>query len=190
VWCRVDEDLHAQLRHVVTGDGCEPLGAEGQAQTPDRSSTCSATQWTRCCGDQSVTSPPSNARRSSTVPAFLADALAEQMQGKHPNDLLFAGDDGSYLRPTGTRQTSKGWFVYALRRAGLPKMTIHDLRHSAASLTISAGANAKNVQAMLGHVSATMTLDTNADLFPDDLDAVTVALDHAASQQVALKVRS
>jgi integrase len=43
---------------------------------------------------------------------------------------------------------------------------------------------------MLGHASATMTLDMYADLFPDDLDAVAVALDHAASQQVALKVRS
>jgi hypothetical protein len=35
-----------------------------------------------------------------------------------------------------------------------------------------------------------MTLDTYADLFPDDLDAVAVALDHAAPQQVALNVRS
>ncbi|WP_263407433.1 tyrosine-type recombinase/integrase [Arthrobacter sp. NicSoilC12] len=69
-------------------------------------------------------------------------------------------------------------------------MTVHDLRHTAASLAISAGANVKSVQAMLGHASATMTLDTYADLFPDDLDAVAVALDAAASQQVALKARS
>ena len=69
-------------------------------------------------------------------------------------------------------------------------MTVHDLRHTAASLAISAGANVKSVQAMLGHASATMTLDTYAGLFPDDLDAVAVALDAAASQQVALKVRS
>ena len=90
----------------------------------------------------------------------------------------------------GTSQTSRGWFAGALGRAGLEPMTVHDLRHTAASPAISAGANVKSVQAMLGHASATMTLDTYADLFPDDLDAVAVALDAAASQQVALKVRS
>jgi integrase len=58
-------------------------------------------------------------------------------------------------------------------------LTLHDLRHTAASLAISAGANVKAVQRMLGHASAAMTLDTYADLFDDDLDAVAMALDEA-----------
>jgi integrase len=58
-------------------------------------------------------------------------------------------------------------------------MTIHDPRHTAASLAISAGANVKAVQRMLGHASAAMTLDVYADLFDDDLDAVSAALDEA-----------
>ncbi len=58
-------------------------------------------------------------------------------------------------------------------------MTPHDLRHTAASLAVSAGANVKAVQRMLGHASATMTLDTYADLFDDDLDAVAERLDVA-----------
>ena len=41
-----------------------------------------------------------------------------------------------------------------------------------ASLAISAGANPKVVQRMLGHASAAMTLDVYADLFECDLDAV------------------
>ena len=49
-----------------------------------------------------------------------------------------------------------------------PRVTPHDLRHTAASLAISAGANVKAVQRMLGHASAAMTLDTYADLFDDD----------------------
>ncbi|WP_308651964.1 site-specific integrase [uncultured Actinomyces sp.] len=68
-------------------------------------------------------------------------------------------------------------------RAGdrdFPALTVHDLRHTAASLAISAGANVKAVQTMLGHASAAMTLDTYADLFPDDLDAVADALDALA----------
>lgn len=64
-----------------------------------------------------------------------------------------------------------------------PRLTPHDLRHTAASLAVSAGANVKAIQRMLGHASAAMTLDTYADLFDDDLDAVAIALGEAASQQ-------
>jgi integrase len=46
---------------------------------------------------------------------------------------------------------------------------LRDLRHTAASLAISAGANVKAVQLMLGHKSAALTLDTYADLFPPRL---------------------
>ena len=61
-----------------------------------------------------------------------------------------------------------------------PRVPPHDLRHTAASLTISAGANVKAVQRMLGHASASMTLDTYNDLFDDDLDGVVVALNAQA----------
>jgi integrase len=50
-----------------------------------------------------------------------------------------------------------------------PRVTIHDLRHTVASLAISVGANVKAVQRMLGHSSPAMTLDTYADLFDDEL---------------------
>lgn len=60
-------------------------------------------------------------------------------------------------------------------------MTVHDLRHTAASLAVSAAVNIKALQRMLGHASAAMTLDVYSDLFDDDLDAVGVALDHARS---------
>jgi integrase len=53
----------------------------------------------------------------------------------------------------------------------------HDLRHTAASLAIKAGANVKAVQQMLGHASVAMTLDVYAGLFEDDLDSVAAALD-------------
>ena len=46
-------------------------------------------------------------------------------------------------------------------------------------MAISAGANVKAVQRMLGHAEASMTLDTYADLFDTDLDAVAVELDAA-----------
>ena len=52
------------------------------------------------------------------------------------------------------------------------RVRAHDLRHTAASLAISAGANPKVVQRMLGHASAAMTLDVYADLFDSDLGTV------------------
>ena len=60
-----------------------------------------------------------------------------------------------------------------------PTITPHDLRHTAASLAVSAGANVKAVQRMLGHAKASMTLDVYADLFDDDLDVVADRLDAA-----------
>ena len=45
--------------------------------------------------------------------------------------------------------------------------TIHDLRHTAASLLIAAGAAVKAVQVILGHSTATMTMDLYGHLFSE-----------------------
>jgi integrase len=60
---------------------------------------------------------------------------------------------------------------------GQDGLTPHEMRHTAASLAISAGANVKAVQRMLGHASAAVTLDVYSDLFDSDLDTVSAALD-------------
>ncbi|HXH35740.1 MAG TPA: hypothetical protein VNJ54_15260 [Plantibacter sp.] len=52
---------------------------------------------------------------------------------------------------------------------------------------MSAGANVKAVQRMLGHASAAMTLATYADLFDDDLDAVADALNQAKAETVVVE---
>ncbi|MGO9381488.1 MAG: tyrosine-type recombinase/integrase [Mycobacterium sp.] len=70
-----------------------------------------------------------------------------------------------------------------------PSITPHDLRHSAASLAVSAGANVKAVQRMLGHAKASMTLDVYADLFDEDLDDVAANLD-VAIRNAAVRLRS
>jgi integrase len=58
---------------------------------------------------------------------------------------------------------------------------LHDVRHTCASLAISAGANVKVAQRLLGHKTAVLTLDRYGHLFPDDLDAVATAFDAAAA---------
>jgi len=69
-------------------------------------------------------------------------------------------------------------------------VTPHDLRHTAASLAVQAGANVKAVQRMLGHASAAMTLDVYTGLFGDDLDAVADRLDEAAARARADYLRT
>ena len=61
-------------------------------------------------------------------------------------------------RRTRTDGSSGGRFAGAVRRAGIPRVTPHDLRHTFASLAIPSGANAEAVQRMLGRKSAAMTL--------------------------------
>jgi integrase len=141
-----------------------------------------------------VGTPKPHERRSVFYPAFLEDALRKATTGKLANDLVWPSRAGGYLNPG---NASSGWFAAACRRARatdviasqgsrerggdapkeMPRVTPHDLRHTAASLAISANANVKAVQRMLGHASAAMTLDTYADLFEDDLADVAAALD-------------
>jgi integrase len=66
-----------------------------------------------------------------------------------------------------------------VRAAARDGLTPHALRHTPASLAIAAGANVKVVQTMLGHKSATMTLDLYGPLLADQLDQVADAMDAA-----------
>lgn len=126
--------------------------------------------------------PKTHEARTVPVAGFLADRYAELMKGRGPDDLLFPGPDGGFLRSARVHKDNYSWFASALDAAGAPRITPHDLRHTAAAFAVSAGANVKVVQRMLGHSSAAMTLDVYADLFDDDLNAVATALDHAVSQ--------
>lgn len=123
--------------------------------------------------------------RSVPVPQFILDELSIQCAGKSPDDLVFPGPDGKFLpRPKSTR----GWFSGAVQRAGVQRVTPHDLRHTTASLAISAGVNVLALARMLGHTSAKVTLDTYADLFDSDLAAVAITLNQTYSPQSVGKV--
>ncbi len=74
-----------------------------------------------------------------------------------------------------------------MRKAGVQDITPHDLRHTCASLAVSAVVNVLALQRMLGHTSAKVTLDTYADLFDDDLDAVAASLHARYSREVTRK---
>ncbi|WP_235835715.1 MULTISPECIES: tyrosine-type recombinase/integrase [Arthrobacter] len=129
-----------------------------------------------------VRTPKNHKKRTEPFPRFLAEPLAQQCENKDRNDLVFPGENGHHLRLARVHDDNMSWFAGAVKRAGVPRITPHDLRHSAASFAVSAGANVKAVQRMPGHSSAAMTLDIYADLFDGDLDSVADALDLAVSQ--------
>lgn len=121
-----------------------------------------------------VGTPKNHELRTVPIPGF----LAEQWKGQIPDGIVFPSKDGGYQRAPRASQKKKSWWRTAMLDAGLD-LTPHELRHTAASLAVSSGANVKAVQRMLGHKSAAMTLDVYSDLFDSDLDEVAVALDTA-----------
>lgn len=127
-----------------------------------------------------IGTPKSHEARTVPFPPFLSERLAALCADKTP-DLILFGNGLSHQRTPSTRD---GWLAYALKRARevdltFPRVTPHDLRHTAASLAMSAGVNVKTLQRMLGDASAAMTLDVYTDLFDDDLDSFALALDQA-----------
>lgn len=138
--------------------------------------------------------PKGHKRRSVPFPRFLAEHLAKDCEDKGPDDLVFPGHNGHSLRQPRVRggadaetRAWDSWFAAALQDAKASRVMPHDLRHTAASFAVSAGANVKAVQQMLGHSSAAMTLDIYADLFDDNLNAVTTRLHEAVSAQIVDK---
>ena len=96
--------------------------------------------------------------RSVALPAFVVDELAATCTGKDRDELIWPAQDGGYLAPP----TNKSWMAGAVERCqkadkAFPRVTAHDLPHTAASLAIASGANPKVVQGMLGHASTAMT---------------------------------
>jgi site-specific recombinase XerD len=108
------------------------------------------------------------------IPRSLAADLAEAVVGKALDDFVFAAPRGGLLRLQNFRHHV---FDPAVRALGLDGLTPHGLRHTAASLAITSGADVKVVQQMLGHASATMTLDLYGHLYGDRLDEVADRLD-------------
>lgn len=134
--------------------------------------------WVRSGRDHFEGAPKTWEVRDVPVPQQVMSAIKEQCKGKGPEDLVFTAPSGGHLREQSAK--NHGWYARALRDSGVPTLTCHDLRHTAASIAISSGANVKAVQHMLGHKNAAMTWIPMqiyyADLFDTDLDDVATSI--------------
>ncbi|MGH3089672.1 MAG: tyrosine-type recombinase/integrase [Rubrobacteraceae bacterium] len=92
--------------------------------------------------------------------------------------LIFASETGE---PLDRRIVTKHRFKPLLKRAGLPEIRFHDLRHTAATLLLSKNVNPKIVSEMLGHSTIAITLDTYSHVLPNMRDHAAKAMEEALS---------
>ncbi len=112
-------------------------------------------------------------RRVVLLPSFVVDMLKQhriqQVEARlkagsawEDRDLVFTGLSGGYFNPRYLEKLMQR----VIAEAGLPHMTLHTLRHSAATLLLSMGVPLKVIQEILGHSSFAITADIYTDVLP------------------------
>jgi len=94
-------------------------------------------------------------------------------QNLNDDDFVFSHADGSPLNPTTVTHT----FSKVAKRAGLPYLRLHDLRHIHATMLLKAGTHPRVVQERLGHSSIATTLDIYSHTVPGMQKAAAERLD-------------
>lgn len=122
-------------------------------------------------------------RRNVPIPGVLRDHLVEHRMNGSGDGLVFGRSPVSPFPPMTVSERAKA----AWRSHGLVPITLHECRHTFASLMIAAGVNAKALSTYMGHASIAITLDKYGHLMPgneneaaDLLDAYLKRADTAA----------
>jgi integrase len=113
------------------------------------------------------------------LPAILQTVCHRWVFDKNQDDPLFHTEESTFLRNTNfTRRI----FAPALLKAEVKKIRIHDLRHTAASIAISAGATPNMVKEMLGHSDVQLTMRVYAHIFEADREKVAANVNRAVNE--------
>ncbi len=133
--------------------------------------------------------------RPVAMPAFILDYLRPMVAGRGRDELVFRSAMGMQMRINTWRAR---YWNRAIREINeqrklraaetgapfekFPKVTPHDMRHTAASMAIKAGGNVKTIQRNLGHANAAMTLNVYAGILDSDLNEVADTLNTLAEK--------
>ena len=101
-----------------------------------------------------------NAYRTLPLAEDTVSVLKEQRKKVGNSPWVFPSPNGGPISPDSVLHM----LHRVLKRAGLPKVRFHDLRHTFATLALQNGVDVKTVSGMLGHFSAGFTLDTYAHI--------------------------
>jgi len=129
----------------------------------------------------------SRSRRTIPLPASMIVRLLEHKRRQSEDRLRLGSesqDHGLVFTtalggPLNISNLTNKHFKPALERAGLPRtIRLYDLRHTCATLLLSAGENPKVVSERLDHASITLTLDVYSHVLPDMQKAATDKLEN------------
>lgn len=116
-------------------------------------------------------------KRQAAERLMVGEGWRSGRHGAAHADLVFTTPAGEPIHP----KTCSSLFETAVKRAGVPRLTLHGLRHSHATLALSAGVHVRIMQTRLGHSSSAVT----ADLYQH----VTAGMDAEAAEAVAALVK-
>jgi integrase len=125
-------------------------------------------------------------RRSVPLPGRLREQLIEhRLRSGRSEGLVFGRSPTSPFEPvTVAARAKKAW-----QAAALEPITLHQARHTFASLMIAAGVNAKALSTYMGHASITITLDRYGHLMPGNQSEAATLLDtYLAHAEAATEV--
>ena len=160
-WQDVDlENAVASVRRTLTRSGGKVVFGEPKTKKSRRSIRLTP---------QAVEALRAHLKRQLQDIEILGDRYQDQ-------GLVFTTNTGAPINPSNLRQRS---FASLLKRAGLPHVRFHDLRHTCATLLLSRGVHPKFVQELLGHATIAITLDTYSHVMPSMGDATAKAMEDA-----------
>jgi len=153
----------------------EVLGLRWQDVDTD-AGTLAVRQVVGVVGGAIVISPPKTktSRRNVAVPAPVISALREHRAVQNErrlrlgplwedHDLVFAAANGKPINPENLKRDYDRWVA----AAGVPRIRIHDLRHSHVTLAIKAGGSIKAVSQRVGHARTSITMDVGVHVLPE-----------------------
>lgn len=130
-------------------------------------------------GESWVETPPKNQSsvRRIQMPGAVVEALTDHMEEQKRagrwNESLFICGGTAPIPDTAIENANK---LYG-QRAGVKHITIHEFRHSHASLLCNAGVNIKEIARRLGHANVEITLKTYSHLYPKEEERAVAVLD-------------
>jgi integrase len=116
------------------------------------------------------------------MPTLMTE-LTQIASSRDSDDFLFTATRGGPI--DGGNWYTRVWTKTRTAAGLATAMSVHDLRHVAATNAIAAGADVKLVQQMLGHKDATETLNTYAHLWPDRVAEVIAAVERRRAEALA-----
>ena len=94
---------------------------------------------------------------------------------KEFSDLIFCNSEGGPLDP---KLVARRHFHPMLKRRGLPRIRLYDLRHTGTTLLLVSGVTLPLLKERLGHKDAAYLIDTYAHVLPSQQEAATASLSH------------